>query len=340
MKSHIAMSVLKFFLFFFFLLPLGVSAQGWTTSEIPADGVANTFRVMSYNVENFFDVYDDSLHLDDDFLPEGPCQWTPQRFASKAARLARTVLDAGGLGPVDVIGLCEVEGDSALHHLFHRTRLARLGYQYVVTDGDDVRGMNVAIAWQPASFSLIGHSAFSVPLPDASQRPTRRILLCSGRIAGGDTLDVMMLHLPSRRGGHAADPLRQTAVKTVTRVCDSLQLCRQRAHIIVMGDCNVNPGDRQLQPLCSAGLRYVPAEIPPGTPVGGTYLYRNNWSSIDQMWTCGEFRGMECQVFVRDYMLERNVDGLQVPFRTYRGPAYHGGCSDHLPIVARFFLDF
>ena len=107
-----------------------------------------------------------------------------------------------------------------------------------------------------------------------------------------------------------------------------------------MGDCNVHPGDRQLQPLRSAGLRYVPAGISPGTPVGGTYLYRNNWSSIDQMWTCGAFRGMKCQGFVRDYMLERTVDGLQIPFRTYRCPAYHGGYSDHLPIVARFFLDF
>ena len=90
----------------------------------------------------------------------------------------------------------------------------------------------------------------------------------------------------------------------------------------------------------SAGLRYVPAVIPAGSPVGGTYLFRNNWSCIDQMWTCGEFRGMECQVFVRDYMLERNADGLPVPFRTYRGPSYHGGYSDHLPLVARFFLDF
>ena len=334
------MPVFKLLLSLFFILPLGVSAQGWMSSERSADGVANTFRIMSYNVENFFDVYDDSLHLDDDFLPEGSYKWTSQRFVVKAASLARTVLDAGGLGPVDVIGLCEVEGDSALHHLFHRTRLARLGYQYVVTDGDDVRGMNVAIAWQPASFSLIGHTAFSVPLPDVSQRPTRRILLCSGRTAGGDTLDVMMLHFPSRRGGHAADPLRQAAVKTVVRVCDSLQHCRRRPHIIVMGDCNATPTDRQLLPLRAAGLRYVPAEIPAGSPVGGTYLFRNNWSCIDQMWTCGEFRGMECQVFVRDYMLERNADGLPVPFRTYRGPSYHGGYSDHLPLVARFFLDF
>lgn len=333
------MPVFNLLLSLFFILPLGVSAQGWMSSGIPQDGKANTFRIMSYNVENFFDVYDDSLHLDDDFLPEGSYKWTSRRFASKAARLARTVLDAGGLAPVDVIGLCEVEGDSVLHSLFRRTRLARLGYRYVVTGGDDVRGMNVAIAWQPMSFSLISHTSFSVPMPDASQRPTRRILLCSGRIAGGDTLDVLMLHFPSRRGGKSAEPLRRSAVTTVCRVCDSLQHCRRRPHIIVIGDCNATPDDRQLRPFRSVGLRHVPAEVPAGSPVGGTYFFRNGWSCIDQMWTCGEFRGMECQVFVRDYMLERNADGLKVPFRTYRGPSYHGGYSDHLPLVARFFPD-
>ena len=333
------MPVFNLLLSLFFILPLGVSAQGWMSSGIPQDGKANTFRIMSYNVENFFDVYDDSLHLDDDFLPEGSYKWTSQRFVAKAARLARTVLDAGGLSPVDVIGLCEVEGDSVLHSLFRRTRLARLGYRYVVTGGDDVRGMNVAIAWQPMSFSLISHTSFSVPMPDASQRPTRRILLCSGRIAGGDTLDVLMLHFPSRRGGKSAEPLRRSAVTTVCRVCDSLQHCRRRPHIIVIGDCNATPDDRQLRPFRSVGLRHVPAEVPAGSPVGGTYFFRNGWSCIDQMWTCGEFRGMECQVFVRDYMLERNADGLKVPFRTYRGPSYHGGYSDHLPLVARFFPD-
>lgn len=327
------------FLTFFSILSLSLSAQGWMSVRKVGDGAGNAFRLMSYNVENFFDVYADSLHLDADFLPDGACKWSPQRFASKCGHLARVILDAGGLTPIDVIGLCEVEGDSALNALFYRTRLARLGYRYVVTSGDDVRGMNVAIAWQPSTFSLIGHTSFSVPLPDASQRPTRRALLCSGRLADGDTLDVIMLHFPSRRNGKSADPLRRSAVETVRHVCDSLQQCRLRPRIVVMGDCNATPDDRQMRPLHAQGLRYVPAATPAGSPVAGTYFFRSRWSCIDQVLTFGRFRGLQCQIFCRDYMLESNGNGLQQPYRTFLGTFYHGGYSDHLPLVTRFYLD-
>ena len=34
------------------------------------------FRVVTYNVENFFDCRDDSLKEDDEFLPEGTNRWT------------------------------------------------------------------------------------------------------------------------------------------------------------------------------------------------------------------------------------------------------------------------
>ena len=33
------------------------------------------FRVMEYNVENLFDTQDDEGSQDEDFLPQGKCQW-------------------------------------------------------------------------------------------------------------------------------------------------------------------------------------------------------------------------------------------------------------------------
>lgn len=341
-KTHfyifLPMPVFRILLLCLTLSAVPLAAQSTDVGGRAVEPGGMPFRLMAYNVENFFDTHDDSLRLDDDFLPSGSQRWTPRRFAAKAGRLARVLLDAGGLSPIDVVGLCEVEGDSALHTLFRRTRLARLGYRYLRTDGDDVRGMNVAIAWQPSTFHLVGHAAFSVPVEHGA-RPTRQVLLCSGQIPGGDTLDVLMIHLPSRRGGRAADRLRQSAVAVVRGVCDSLQRSRQCPRVIVMGDCNASPGDACLRPLHALGFSHFAPQPPAGSPVRGTYFFRSRWDILDQLFAFGRFPGLQCRIFVRDYLLEPNADGVPVPFRTYRGPLYHGGYSDHLPILAEFWLE-
>ena len=53
------------------------------------------FRVMSYNVENFFDTQDNPEKLDDDFLPSGIRAWTPGRYYRKLQRTAQTILAVG-----------------------------------------------------------------------------------------------------------------------------------------------------------------------------------------------------------------------------------------------------
>ena len=42
-----------------------------------------TYRVAFWNVENLFDVMDDSCRNDDAFTPKGENRWTPSRYKTK-----------------------------------------------------------------------------------------------------------------------------------------------------------------------------------------------------------------------------------------------------------------
>ena len=46
------------------------------------DHEKQNFRIVSYNVENYFDVVDDSLTSDEEYLPEGLRAWNIWRELS------------------------------------------------------------------------------------------------------------------------------------------------------------------------------------------------------------------------------------------------------------------
>lgn len=327
------------------------------------------FRLQTWNVENLYDTLKTADRDDGDFLPDGRYGWNTPRYWTKQGHLARTILEAGGLQPVDVVALCEVENDSVVHDLCRRTRLASLGYDYVVSDSPDLRGIDVALIYQPTSFRLLKHSAHGVPHDSLSERPTRDVMLCTGVIPRGDTLDIIVVHFPSRRGGQrATEPYRLRAADVVCRLADSLRAARQYPAIVVMGDCNDEPHDLSLRRIaehgfvnCAAKARAVDADanaplptsaLPPRrfrrqraeTPrdkalqsIRGTYFFRQEWSRIDNVLISREgaerYRVGDCLIFAPDYLLETDASGFPLPFRTYRGPIYHGGVSDHLPLV-------
>lgn len=313
------------------------------------------FSVMSWNVENLFDTVHDYSKDDVAFLPDGEYAWNSARYWSKQGKLARTILEAGALQPVDVVGLCEVENDSVIHDLCRRTRLAALGYDYVVTESRDRRGVDVALLYQPATFRLVGHRALRVPCDTLMERPTRDVLLCTGVIPTGDTLDVAVVHFPSRRGGaRASEPYRLRAADVVVGAVDSLRRVRRSLHMVIMGDCNDEPFNRSVQrmadagfEICSAKAKVLQQSAPapkrrrtkrsPMASIVGTYYYQREWSRIDNLLVSHEalehFGGGECCIFAPQYLLEADSEGFPYPFRMYRGPIYHGGVSDHLPLL-------
>ena len=266
---------MKRLLFLAVFLVSGISA--W------AQDSQHSFRVMWWNVENLFDVRHDSLKHDEEFLPEGERQWNWGRYWRKVEDVSRVVMAIGGDTPPALVGLCEVENDSVMIALARRGSLRALGYKYVMTDSPDERGVDVALMYQPLRFQLLGHESRRVPSKEFGLRPTRDILHAWGRVDLGDTLHVVVCHLPSRVGdARLAKKNRRLATSTLRVLVDSLLTENPKCHFLLMGDFNAPPRDEVFR----KGLKGLPLTslIPQKRrPTNGTYRFQGNWSWIDHL---------------------------------------------------------
>jgi len=327
-------------------------------------GQGERFRVMTWNVENLFDTCHDVGFNDNEFLPTSSHHWDTRRYRAKLGRLSRVIVAAGGSSPVDLVGLCEVENDSVLRDLTRRTRLAHLDYRYAVTHSKDSRGLDVALLYQPLRFRLLVDTAYVVPYYAAYGRPTRDLLHVCGLLTTGDTLDVFVCHMPSRRGGTAAtERFRGMAMNLLQRKADSVMTTRHTGHVLIMGDFNDECTDasiaQTLHPLPASSFLYtgtatanrwcvLSADLHAHSDITGTYKYRGRWSTLDQIIVSASLlnptaafhtQADGCQIFAPPYLLEFDeTNGGYQPHRTYLGPLYRGGYSDHLPLIADFYL--
>lgn len=293
-------------------------------------------RVMTWNVENLFDtVHDEGFH-DEEFLPQSERHWTPHRYWQKLTEVSRViaaVADDGGVP--DLVGLCEVENDSVLHTLTRRSALRHLGYQYVMTHSQDARGVDVALLYQPVHFRLLDSHSIRVPSREAGLPSTRDILYAKGLVLaekGIDTLHVLVVHLPSRAGGHEGDRNRKLAAQTLWQFVDSLMSEGGGAQVVVMGDFNAARRDRI--------FKRAPLRLTDDTRQPGTYCYRGFWQWIDHILVSPSVQTQTSARPIRfPWLLEANKTyGGDMPFRTYRGPSYHGGISDHLPVILDLYF--
>ena len=140
-----------------------------------------------------------------------------------------------------------MENDSILKRWAQRTPLARWHYEYLVTQSRDERGINVGMLYQKDVFRVIGHEAIRIDMPK-DFRPTRDLLHAWGRIVNGDTLDVVVCHLPSRYNGKkASDRARKIAHERLKWLMDSICAVRLKPRLVVMGDFNDYPTSKSVK---------------------------------------------------------------------------------------------
>ena len=302
------------------------------------------FTFVELNCENLFDCRHDSLKNDTEFLPDGAYHWTRTRYWQKLDRIGQTILSCGVKEQTwqlpDMVALCEVENDSVLHDLTRRSLLRNARYDYVMTNSPDERGIDVALMYSPYSFRLIGSHSVRVK-PIKGMRPTRDILYALGVTASGDTLHVIVAHLPSRRGGEKySRPFRMMAARQVAAVIDSIyNKVSAEAKIIVAGDFNDYSNSESMQLLCSKRMIGVSKGAKGHNGAKGTYRYQGLWGSLDHILVSIPLADIATECYVNDaeFLIEREEKyGGVKPRRNYLGPRYLNGFSDHLPLVARF----
>jgi predicted extracellular nuclease len=312
----------------------------------------DSFRIAFYNVENLFDIYDDPITQDSEYLPTSKIQWTQERYDKKLNNIAKVI---ESMGFPSILGMAEIENRKVLEDLVNQPIIKNKNYNIAHFESPDERGIDVAMIYKKSDFDVKNMKYHRIKfIGDADK--TRDILEVSG-ILRGSPLTVFVNHWPSKSGGAAeSEPKRVYVAEQVKKAVESLFQKDKNSQIIIMGDLNDEPDNISLtqglqvirwdgsNTLVSNSLYNLAWTIKQAGL--GSYYYKKHWETIDQIIVSGNFLSKNStlvtdkqQIFNADFLtyLDKST-GIKAPNRTYTGPIYRGGYSDHFPVFIQVYL--
>jgi endonuclease/exonuclease/phosphatase family metal-dependent hydrolase len=303
-------------------------------------------RLMFYNVENLFDIYNDTLTEDADYLPGGVMRWNQTRYNKKINSLYKTIVAAGEWDPPAVVAFCEVENRNVLVNLIYDTYLSRFNYGIVHEESQDRRGIDVCLIYRKDIAHIIDYK-YWIPAGFRREEFATRSVLYVKMIIAKDTIHLIVNHWPSRRGGVlAGEDLRMKIAAMVKEKTDSIMVSATGEKIVILGDFNSTPDDQEMKSLISRtdSINFLINLSESLSAKGfGTYRYLGTWEMIDQVLISNQFltynKGLTTdakmlKIFKPDFLLKKDPKYPgNTPFSTYRGYKYQGGFSDHLPVL-------
>lgn len=298
----------------------------------------DTLKILFYNVENLFDTFDDSTKNDNEFLPNSEKEWDYFKFQKKLTNIYQVIASTGWQEP-DLIGLSEVENRYCLNQLLLKTPLVNASYEIVHFESPDKRGIDVALLYNELRLTLISAYPVGVDLSSEGGGSTRDILYASFTNRKYDTLHVLVNHWPSRRGGAVgSEPNRLLASNVLFQATDSILKRNSNANIIAMGDFNDNPNDQSIVNLEKLGIVNMCSLY----NYYGTLKYKGRWEVFDQFLVSphlhSKYSVLPTILHYPYLLMEESKSNLGYkPYRTYAGPHYLGGFSDHLPVLLKIF---
>lgn len=305
---------------------------------------SSVYEIGFYNVENLFDTYDDQYTEDEWFLPESETEWDLEKYNHKLDQLAK-VIDAmnPAAGGPDLIGLCEVENKNVVINLSHEEALADNHYEVVHYDSPDTRGIDVAAMYNPEKLKLVDSKSIPVIMPEDQGIKTRDILFCEFEvIESGEIFYFYVNHWSSRRGG--AEETFFKRKNCALALLEDLEFEFEdytKENVIIVGDMNDYPIDKSMTEVLGAGKPETDATLWNIQYINhenglGTYNYKAEWGCLDNAIVTPQLYDKlvtkDAQILKEDWMLFTDDEGIQYPDKTYGGPNYYGGFSDHLPI--------
>ena len=286
------------------------------------------YKVVFYNLENFFDTINDPEVRDDEFTPDGPKKWNTAKYNKKLSNIERVLF---GIAAIDkeypiVIGVSEVENRNVLEDIVATSKLAPGNYRISHFDSPEARGVDVAFLYRPDVFKLEGQYPVKTVMPSLPDFKTRDILTMWGTIEN-EPFFFMVAHWPSRLGGKEASEFKRIAVGNQMRsIADSVLRANPATKVVMMGDFNDDPTDK-------AGY--------------GTLAYGDAWNIFDNIvvsenlakGSAGKIKLQKApgskfygNIFKQHYMIQKEGQYKGYPLRTYVGNNFQGGFSDHFPV--------
>lgn len=307
------------------LVPLSASASA-----------EDSLVVVFWNMENFFDHIDGGEGKSDrEFSARGSRHWTSRRFYAKCDAVSKSLMwmgDRYGRLP-DIIGMAEVENKDVLYKLLKSTSLRKSDYRIVHYDSGDRRGIDVALLYRESVMTLVSTTR-KVPEYEDEKLPTRDILHVEMFLRDGRRLDFIVNHHPSKFSGETVSARKRDAAMVALReLCDSIG----NGTLVAMGDFNDTPEGASFRILEDC-LENKGREL--HRKGYGTIRYEGKWELIDMFLVSPELDPVSEMEICRMpfHLVRESRHPGEKPFRTYSGPRYIGGISDHLPIVLKIFL--
>lgn len=306
------------------------------------------FKVAFYNVENLFDIVDNPDKPDDEFTPTGANKWTAERYNDKLTKIGKVI---AAMGLPTFVGMCEMENEAVLKDLVANPQLADGHYGVAHRESNDYRGIDLALLYDKEQFVVenIDNIVLNFPksITGGQNYTSRDLFHVTGEMRDKTVLHIFVNHFPSRRGGtRESEPKRTFVAGELRKEIDKVLAADENAHIIIMGDFNDKPEDKSIAKVLKAVEKDTdePQELincftsfhKEGK---GSYNYRGNWDMLDQIILSDNFfnatatwKYKAATIFSKDWMMYKDKDGNESPNRTYGGPNYYGGFSDHLPV--------
>lgn len=307
--------------------------------------------IAFYNVENLFDIYDDPDKNDDWFTPESETEWDEDKYEVKLEHISEAINAIHKDNPI-LVGMVEIENKSVLKDLVEEDNIDEAQYKIITEDSPDERGIDVAFLYNPSYFEYKTHEAINIDFPfleEGRKDKTRDILYVNGNLKNDD-LHIFVNHWPSRREGWLESEHKRVFVAEKLRAkVDEILKDDADAKILIMGDFNDYPNNKSIKEVLGASnkkdinadqLYNLAAQLHRDDK--GSYMYKGDWGMLDQMIVSKGFlhpkEGVEIKrntvnIFDEKFIMFKHPKfGTWQPNRTYSGPRYHGGYSDHLPI--------
>jgi len=309
----------------------------------------NSIEVAFWNVENLFDLEDDPIKNDDEFALGGRKMVTQEILDMKLDHLTEVLIDLD----VDILGLCEVENMKVIQML--NNRYTQRDYSIIHYEGPDLRGIDVALMYDPEKFEVSSSEPINIPFGEES--PTRDILHVEGKFMD-QTLHLFVNHWPSNYSGLERGMVRRKVGAAVLREkIDEILLKDKNANIVLMGDFNEDPvaeavKDVLISSINKGGINngnnvlWNPMSHLMGVENGGTYKYRGVDNVIDQFMVSGalvdgrqlELKPKSVKVLKDPKYRQTDGDYRGYPFRFWVGDNLLGGYSDHMAIQCELVL--
>ncbi len=336
-----------------FLIIVLVAAM--TQSSNAQEKRCAAYAVGFYNQENLFDTIHDEGKRDYDFLPTGSYKWNSLKYTNKLKNMARAIADMGtdmlpGVGCA-VIGVSEVENANVLRDLTSQDPLKERDIQFVHHEGPDKRGIDCALLYNPALFTLSNSFIKQYVYENGDTTHfTRPFLVVQGEMAG-DRMTFVVCHWPSRG---AEGKFRDWGGRQVREMTDSIAAADPDMKIMVMGDMNDDPDNTSMSKYLGAkreikdvgdGDFYNPWWNLLRRDGQGTLSYQGSWNLFDQIVMSRNMLNQKGEkdfstlkfykniIFRRDYLMQTEGKYKGTPKRTTAGGVWLNGYSDHLPVV-------